>query len=319
MKPWLPILLLFFAAADAHADSVRAEGEIIARQSAAISPPAIDDLWMMNITQLSTDGAAVKKGETVASFDGGQLSTKLSEKQSQLKEKQSQLAQLLLELDERQRTDHLATEEAHSNLDKARRKASQPKELIAGNDYQKLVIGLHQSERRMQLLQQREQLAAVQRQQEQRLAQAEVDQLHADVAAMKQSVIALNVTAPRDGVMLHKSNWDGQKFDVGSQAWRGQSIAEIPDLTTLAVRADLAERDLTRVAPGASVRVKVEGGLGTSLHGTVIEIGGAVRSKSRVQPVPIVEVLIALDTGNTKLRPGQPVRVEIAAADVKKP
>ena len=305
--------------AAAHADSVRAEGEIIARQSAAISPPAIDGLWMMNITQLSADGAAVKKGEIVASFDGGQLAPKLSEKQSLLKEKQSQRAQLLLELDERQRNEHLATGEARANLDKAQRKASQPKDLVAGIDYRKLLIGLQQAQRRMLLLQRREQLAAEQRLQERRLSQAEVDQLQADVGLLLRSIAALNVVAPRAGVMLHKTGWDGQKFDIGSQAWRGQSIAQIPDLATLAVRADLAERDLTRVALGAKAAIRVEGGLGATLRGNVIEIGHVVHSKSRVQPVPVVEVLIALEAGSARLRPGQPLRVEIAAIRAKTP
>lgn len=319
MKILLIILLVSFAIADARADNVRAEGEIIARQSAAIAPPAIDDLWMMNITLLSADGAMVKKGEVVASFDGGELATKLTGKQSLLKEKQSQRAQLLIELDERERTEHLATDEARANLDKAQRKASQPKAMVAGIEYKKQLISLQQSQRRMLLVQRREQLAAEQRVQERRLTQSDVDQLQAEVGLLQSSIAALNVLAPRAGMMLHNTNSDGQKFDVGSQAWRGQSIAQIPDMGTLAVRADLPERDLTRVAPGAAVRIRLEGGLGATLRGSVIEIGHAVHSKSRVKPVPVVDVLIALEAGTARLRPGQPVRVEIATAGAKTP
>ena len=319
MKTVLTILLMLFAIADARADSVRAEGEIIARQSAAITPPAIDDLWMMNITQLSADGATVKKGEVVASFDGGELATKLTGKQSLLKEKQSLRAQLLIELDERERSEHLATDEARANLDKAQRKASQPKDLVAGIEYKKLLIGLRQSQRRMLLVQRREQLAAEQRVQERRLTQSDVDQLQAEVGLLQSSIAALNVLAPRAGVMLHNTNQDGQKFDVGSQAWRGQSIAQIPDLGTLAVRADLPERDLMRIVPGAAVSIRLEGGLGATLRGSVIDFGHTVRSKSRVQPIPVVEVLIALEAGSARLRPGQPVRVEIATVGAKTP
>lgn len=319
MRALLAILLLTPPTAATHASSVRAEGEIVARQSAAISPPAIEDLWMMNITQLAADGAAVKKGEIVASFDGGEIATKLTQKQSLLKEKQSERARLLLQLDERERSEHLAVEEARANLGKARRKASQPKGLVAGIEYKKLLIGHRQAERRMSLVQRREQLAAEQRRQERRLIEAEVAQLQAEVALLQHSIAALNVTAPRAGMMLHNTNWQGQKFDVGSQVWRGQSIAQIPDLSTLAVRADLAERDLTRITPGAAVRIRLEGGVGAALRGSVIEIGHAVRSKSRVQPVPVVEVLIALEAGSARLRPGQPVRVEIAARDAKTP
>ncbi len=296
----------------AQAASVRAEGEIFARESVQISPPTIDSLWQLNITQMAVDGAPVKKGEIVATFDGGQLATTLIAKQSKLKEKQTERSQLLLELDSRARTEHLASEEARANLEKARRKASKPKELVAGIEYRKLVIALQQAERRMVLLQRRELMAAEQRRQERRLVEAEVSALQADVASLQQSIAALTVSAPRAGVMLHNSGWDGQKFDVGSQVFRGLSITQIPDMTTLAVRADLPERDLTKVAVGASVRIQLQGGSGASLHGKVVDIGHVVHSKSQVKPVPVVDVLIVLDAGDTRLRPGQPVRVEIA-------
>lgn len=81
--------------------------------------------------------------------------------------------------------------------------------------------------------------------------------------------------------MLHKSSWNGEKFDVGTQVWRGQSVAEIPDLASLEVLAQLPERDLTRLASGARARVSVEGGAGRALDATVLEIGRVVRAASR--------------------------------------
>ena len=297
------------------AGTLKIDGEVYAQRTASLMPPAVDDLWQFNITQLAADGSQVKQGEVVLAFDGSELMKRMIEKQSLLKEKQSQLDKLLLELAERQRNETLSTAEAVSNREKAQRKTSQPEEIIGGIAYRKLVVARQQAERRAALVVQRERLAAEQRAQEKRLLTSEVAQLQREVQELQSSLAAMNVAAPRAGLMMHKSNWQGEKFDVGSQVWKGMSVAEIPDTATLAVRAQLPERELTRVRVGAPARIVIEGGAGSALRGRVAAIGRTVRSKSRVQPIPVIDVEIKLDDPQAKLKPGQPVRVEVTVAD----
>jgi HlyD family secretion protein len=78
------------------------------------------------------------------------------------------------------------------------------------------------------------------------------------------------------------------------------------------MRAGLAERDLTRVKAGDAVRVILEGGAGQTLSGRIDDIGLSVHSKSKVEPVPVVDLRITLDPTQIVLKPGQPARVEIA-------
>jgi multidrug resistance efflux pump len=229
-------------------------------------------------------------------------------------DKQAHHQRLAMDLAERERNERLATAQQRAAVGKARRKATQPADLLRRVDYQKLVIEREQAEAQMALAERREVLAAEQRRQEERLLESEMSQLQDDVRQLVEALGQLNVQAPRDGVMLHKSNWQGEKFDVGSQVWRGVAVAEIPDLATLAVRAQLPERSLTRVRVGAKARVAVEGGAGRALSATVQEIAPAVRSKSRVQPVQVVDVMLALEGDTRGLKPGQPVRVEFVAA-----
>ncbi len=308
----LRVALLLSAAlsAPAAAEKLSIDGEVYARSSAVLSPPAIENLWMLNLTRLAPDGSKVKRGEVVLSFDGNQLQQQLAEKNGKLAEKQRELENLQLDLAERARTEALATAEEQAKLEKARRKTSQPESLIAAVEYRKLVIDRQLAEKRLALMQQRERLAAEQRRQERKLLEAEIAQLRRDVGVLQDSLGKLDVKAPRDGLMLHKSNWRGEKFDTGSQVFRGQAVAEIPDPTTLAVRASLPERELTRVRVGMPVRVVTEGA-GAAVRGTVRSIGQAVRSKSRVQPVPIVDLDIDLGGQQARLRPGQSVRVEL--------
>ncbi|MGO1070797.1 HlyD family secretion protein [Lysobacter sp. CA199] len=310
--------LLLTVALPAAAAPLRVDGEVYARRTSPLMPPSVDRMWQFNITQLATDGAPVKRGQPVISFDSSDVVKQLSEKQSQLKEKQSELEKLDLELAERERSERLATSEAQAALDKAQRKTQQPAELIAGIEYRKLLVARTQMERKMTLARKRETLSAEQRRQERRLLAAERAQLQADVDRLQRSLAALNVIAPRDGLMMHRSNFEGEKYDVGSQVWVGQTVAEIPDLSTLAVRAELAERDLQKVRVGTPVRIVVEGGAGSVLRGRIASVGRAVRSKSQVQPVPVLDLDVQLDDARAPLRPGQAVRVEIAESGAGK-
>ena len=307
--------LLLLPLASLQAQTLRMDGEVFARSSVMIAPPAIDDLWQLNITQLAGDGAPVKAGDMVVVFDGGETQQRLVQKQSALAEKTSERDKLLLDLAERERTEHLATIEQRSKFDKAVRKASQPETAVARVDYRKLVIERREHERLATLAEARERLAAEQRRQELRLLDAELQQIRTEVESLQAAIASLTVTAPRDGVMMHRTSWNNEKFAVGSQVYRGQSVAEIPDLATLAVRATLPERDLLRLAPGAPVRVSAEGGAGAALDGRVADIGRIVRSRSRVQPVPVVDVLIELDGDTGKLKPGQSVRVQLRTGE----
>jgi multidrug resistance efflux pump len=102
-------------------------------------------------------------------------------------------------------------------------------------DYQKLVIDRQLAESLLAIAERREALAAEQRRQERRLIGAEIALLEADVKQLQGALKALHVVAPRDGILLHKTIWQGEKFDVGSQVWRGLAVGEIPDPATLAV------------------------------------------------------------------------------------
>lgn len=313
MRSVLVMASLLLAYPQVHAASLHIDGEVYARRSAQLLPPQSDDIWQFNITQLAPDGSRVKKGQVVVAFDGSTLVKTLAEKSSKLEEKHREREKLNLDLAERERMQHLKTEQARAELEKAQRKTEQPQELIAGMAYRKLVVARELAQHNLDLAQRSERAAAEQRLQERRLLDAETAQLQADVNRISASLAALNVQAPRDGLMMHKSNFSGQKFDVGNQVWKGQSVAEIPDIATLAIRAQLPERDFRQVHAGMAARVRIEGS-GSVYPGKVASVGRAVRSKSTIQPIPILDVEITLDRTDERLKPGISVRVELVAS-----
>lgn len=287
------------------------DGEIFAQRSLAIVPPAVDGLWQLTVTEMAGDGETIAKGAPLVVFDPSEVNKNLTAKRSELAEKLRKQEQLKLDLADRARDIELDTAKAQADLDKARRKANQPQAYVPGVQYAKLVIDRHKAERRLALSQQRAVVAARARAAEQQLADAEVAQLQSQVTELQASLASLTVKAPRAGIVLHRSGWNGDKIDTGSQVWMGQSVAQMPDLSTLAVRAELPERALPRVHDGQRVQVALSGGGGRRLAGHIVEIGNAVHSKSRVEAVPVVDLVVHLDAGTQGLKPGQAVRVSV--------
>lgn len=296
---------------------IRADGEVRALESTAIIPPEVEGLWQMNVTQMAPDGSHVKKGQPVVTFAAGDLAQQLPATESELTEKRRTQENLKLELADCARTDALAVAKAEADARKAERKTQVPRETVALMEYKKLWIERDKAERRLALTRQRSDIDAQARQAEQRVADDDVTRLAREVAKMKTEMASLTVRSPRDGVFLHHTSWNGDMIDTGSQVWRGMSVAKIPNLDTLVVRASLPERDLEWVRLGEPVRVVLTGGGNRVLGGKIARIGNTVHSESRVQPVPVVDLRITLNAGRAKLKPGQPVRVEIRSAEGK--
>jgi multidrug resistance efflux pump len=295
--------------------TLRLEGEIAAARSDAIAPPAVENQWQYQVTQMAADGSRVKAGEIVVAFDGAEVQRRLQEAESKRREKRSERERLLLDLAERERTEALTLEEQRAERVKAERKAEQPAELLRSVEYRKLVIDRGRAERRDALFEQRYTAGRAQRAAERVLIEAELAQLEHEVATLGRAVTELQVKAPRDGILVLRTSWRGERFEVGSQVFIGQAVAEIPDPTSLLVRATAPERELLRLAVGAKARVRVEGGAGRQIDARVTRIGTAVRSKSRRQPIPVIDVELAFDGDTAGLRPGQAVGVELQAAE----
>lgn len=315
----LALVFLLAYGATVRAEPVRLEGEVAALDSAVIAPPTVSGVWNFQITQLAAEGSTVKAGEPVVTFDGTELMRRLAEATAQLKQSQSQHATLVLDLAERERTDRLAAAEQLAELKKADRKTEQPAELIRSVDYRKLVIDREHAARRYELVQRKERLAAELRRAELALAESDVTRAQALVDDLERGLATLTVMAPRDGTVVVRTNWQGERYDVGGQVFVGQAVAEIPDPGTLVVRATVPERDMRKLAIGMPADVRVEGGNAQRLRGRVAELGRAVRSKSRLSPVPVLDVLIELDGPAPGLKTGVPVAVQVDTAAGRAP
>ncbi len=289
---------------------LKIEGEIASRSILPVAPPTIKDIWRFSLTQLAPEGSIVKVGQPIATFQANDIRTQLDTRMSSLKEKQSELAKIKLDHAEAERSAVLAVTEAQSNLERAQRKASQSKELIRRVDYDKLVIDRGVAADLAKL-------AVEQRDAQQRARVAELHNLNTEIAKHQAAIALLNdgqsklvFKAPREGMVLYRPNFDGEKITVGSQVWRGMSVASLADPEQLVVQAKVPEVQFQGVQLGQAARVTVPGA-NIEVNAKVSSLGKTYHGKSKSQPVVVRDIELTFDSMPKNVKPGAAVQVSL--------
>ncbi|MDL2358386.1 MAG: HlyD family efflux transporter periplasmic adaptor subunit, partial [Pseudomonadota bacterium] len=286
------------------------EGEIASRSALPIAPPAIPNVWQYTLAQLAPEGTLVKQGDLIATFDANTVTTQIETRRAALKEKQSTLVKIRLDQAEAARAADLAVAEAASNFERAKRKAMQPKELIRRIDYDKLVI-------ERALAEQLAALALTQRDAQARARKAEMSALTSEVARHEGAIavlvngkMAMSIKAPHAGMVVYRNQFSGEKFAVGTQVWKGLSVATLADPDKLIVQAKVPEMQAAGVQVGQTARVTLQGA-NAALNAKVVAVGRTYHGKSKSQPVIVRDLELEFDQPPKGLKPGAAVQVSL--------
>jgi RND family efflux transporter MFP subunit len=153
---------------------------------------------------------------------------------------------------------------------------------------------------------------------EQELLEIERRQAQLQIDQARQGLGALEVQAPHAGLLTHVRNWRGQSVEVGAEMWRGQPIAELPDLETLEGEVYVLEADAGGVREGCRAEVVVGSRPETVLRATVRQVDTVASQRTRSSPVQYFGVALEL-TGEEDvdwLKPGQRIQATIFVEDL---
>jgi multidrug resistance efflux pump len=286
------------------------EGEIASRSAIPISPPRIPEVWQFNLVSLPPEGTRVQAGQPIATFDVADLRPKLDSKQSLLKEKLRALEKLELDHREGTRAADIDVAEANSNLEKAQRKVSQPSDQIRRIDYDKLVIEHALAQELAQVAMQHRGARAQARAAERAELDAAIARLKLEITQIEESIASLAVTAKQPGMVLYRLQFNGEKFAIGNQVFRGISVATLADPQQLLVRATVPEAQAAAVRVGQRARINVPGA-NVALGARVSALGHIYHIKSRAQPVIVRDVELAFDVMPKGVKPGAAVQIAL--------
>ncbi|HLE85752.1 MAG TPA: HlyD family efflux transporter periplasmic adaptor subunit [Thermoanaerobaculia bacterium] len=299
---------------------VEIEGELEAREAAFLGAPSISRMGNFRIAFMAPEGSRVAAGERVLAFDTTELDQRLQERLADRDSAEKEIEKRATDLAKRRSETELQLAEARARLRRAGLELEVPEDLVAARELAGQRIDSELARREIAYLEERLELLA-------RQAAAELGALaerRAAAAARVREVEGhlerMRVPAPRDGVVIYATNWQGEKSKVGDTVWRGMPLLQVPDLSRLQGAGRVDEADAGALAAGQRVTLRLDAHPDRPLAGRVARIGRTVQRRSPRDPVKVVRLEIALDQVEPELmRPGMRFRGQVElerAADV---
>lgn len=275
--------------------------------------------FQLTIRWMAADGTLVKAGDPVVSFDNSQFASDLEEKRLSASQAGSDLATAEAQLKTTESERRFNVAKARSEVEKAKLAASVPKELLALREYQERQLALKRAQ--SELAKAEEVLATESKVSSTgvQIQKITLEKSRREIRTAEESIDALNLKAPRDGMVLVGSHpFEGRKFQVGDSVWPGMPVATLPDLSSMMVEASLSDVDDGRIAQGSEVVCTLDAYPTTIYRGHVVDISPVARESRRSPLLRYFPVRIALDRADPRrMRPGMSVRVEVLGQETK--
>lgn len=293
------------------------EGEIEAINSINISSPSIP--WHygnLKISNIVNDGAEVKKGDTIVTFDPSEVRKAILDYEDRLivsnAELEKMLAQHELEMEELN-ADYEVTRISHEitrmQLESAAHESDIKRREIKVN-LDKADISLNRAKeqienrRKIQIEEVKQKRLSI-RQDEERLAEAH------------RTLNRLFVIAPSPGIAIISHNWStNNKFQVGDQCWSSQQLIQLPDLSKVKAKVQINEVDISKITKGLKVEVRPDAFSDSTFTGYVATVANLAQNKDNRSNIKVFPVEIIINEYNKNLLPGLTVSCRIIVDEI---
>jgi HlyD family secretion protein len=293
-------------------------GEAKALKSIVLTGPArAGDL---QIVKLPANGAAVKEGDIVVEFDTAKIRQTLDQKRSELK-------QVEAEIEQARATARLTEEQDRTNLTKARydveraRLDASKQEILSEIEGKKNKLVLADTEQALRESEQKKKSDQASDAASIADKQHKLDKALFDVREAERQIAAMTLRAPVSGLVTILPNWRARlgfsdsapPFRLGDRAWPGALILELPDMSTLRVRARVDETDRGRLKPGQLGTIRIDAVPDQEFTGTLVSISPL--AKADFSSWPIVrnfDVEVQIEKVDPRVRPGMSTTMRIA-------
>ena len=298
---------------------IEVTGSLEAFESDRFGPPQLPDVWDFKISMMAPEGAEVKKGQRVLSFDTSELQRRLDEKTAERDQAQKEIEKKRADLALRTKDERLKLAEAEARMRKTALKLDAPADIVGIKERQQVELDYELSKRETAAIESR--LGSLERaaQAEIRLLESKMKEAAAIVETTQSSIRSMTIMAPRDGTVIYVINHRGEKKKTGDTCWRMERVLEIPDLTQMQGKGEVDEVDAGRVAVGQRVSFRLDAHPDDLFYGTITSAGTTVQQKKGTRdPLKVLQVGLKLDnTDPAKMRPGMRFKGTIELQRIK--
>jgi len=293
-------------AARAWTETLEADGEIKAAANTPLTVPGSG--WSSRVlVDMVADGSSVRKGQVVARFDAPEARMELSQADAELLRKTlaEEASRQSADADRRVLEGDRAKVEDDLNL--SQRYAKVDLSIFARNTILDALADVGFLTQKRGYLDWKGGQAQARSSAQDAVLHSQRDSVEQAARQRRDSLAALELVAPHDGVFLQAAKWDGSKPQVGANQMAGEEFGALPDLDQLVANFSVAEGQAYGLKPGLPVRVRLAG-TGTELELVVTRVGSSASATSSESPVKYSDFEAAIkleDAHRLGLKPGQ--------------
>lgn len=292
---------------------VSCRGELVAGRSVQLTAPL--NVPNLQIVWMATPGGRVKAGDAVIRFDASSAKRQLQEKDAALKQSQAQLDEAIAQarIAEEQARLELAT--LKTTAERARLEVSKNEIMSALQaESSRVDYGLAQEKLRVQ----EAALELVRAQNQSKIAtlRSQVAKNQTEVDVTNGRIERMEVKAPSEGVVSYLMNYsqgwmNAKPFKVGDNVWPGSSVAEIPDIKSIQLKAKVEEIERGRIRPGMEVRALLDPFPEKPFPGKLASISALTEQNFEWPPSRNFRAYAGFNDIDERLRPAMNGRLDI--------
>lgn len=260
-------------------------------------------VYQYKIVDLVQEGKAVKKGDYIAKLDEGQLMNMMREQMQQKEKMDADLRNLVLDSTvnlsaKRENINNAKLDLEYLKIDLEQSKfESEAYQRKTQMSYQKAEMGVDKI-RRDYLLEKNRMKMQVAR------FQSWVNQYQRRISSYQEALGATRIITPEDGIVMFAKDWSGKAYGKDSEIniWR-PLIATLPDMSVAISETYIREIDISKVAEGDSVRIKIDALANRTFKGKVIKIA-TIGEDHKDFDMKAFKVIILFDKSDKEMKPG---------------
>lgn len=280
-------------------------------------PPAFENQWQFKIANMTAEGKIVKKGDVLINFDAQGIFEQLQQVQNEFDQakKQEEKIKVQISLQEQEIRSKLA--QLQHKYETLKLKQQTNTQIANSITVEKDRLATQQAEQEVAAITEKLNWYKKSSEASYNVVLSQKARAENKVNKIQTGIAKLQTQADREGVVVYKTRWNGEKFQIGETVWPGQPIMEIPDLKTIIAQAYVPEVDLGKVKIDQPVSVTIDAMPGQTYLGKVKSIGRLVHSKAWDVPNKVIDVEIALENIDINtMRPSMSLKAKFETASI---
>ena len=267
---------------------------------------------------LAKDGAALKKGDTVAEFDPYDAQREEADGQADLTAARARIDKAEAEGSKNEKSLGLDRDVAKEELDRSETFKLTDEGLFSRHQIIESQLDRDLFAARADVAGRKLDASGKLSSAERALGEIDAGKARLKVEIAEKGLRSLRIAAPHDGLLVLERNWRGEVPFVGATLWPGQKVAELPDLSQLEAKVFVLEADGAGLKTGLSARLVIEGRPGEEHPATVTRVEPLARTRDNQSPVKYFEATLSLaKTDPGFMKPGQRVRAVVRLEEAK--